>query len=688
MTTQQLQQLIATAREYACRGKHSLAEEHFREAITQQPDNAQLHFAAGNELRHLGNFTEAARHYEKAIALDSDYFGAYCNLGAALRELHQTEKALSCFKQAVALQPDSVEALYNCAMAYSDAGQLNNAHKCLTEALNLRPNMTILLVQAANFYLRQQRIDNAIELLTNALSIEPGSVEILNGLGNCALAKDDSEQAKEYYMQALQIKPDFADAHYNMGVLLRQWHRLDEAVKSFSRAIEFKPSHTAPKVNLAETLQLMGETDESETVLKQVLISDPLNTAAQHALLVSMNYNPRYRYINVINAHLEWADAVNIPSLNREWPNDPNPDRPLKIGYLSPDFCNHPAAHFLEPIISGHNRQQFEVFCYVQMTREDFRTERFKNNCDHWDEINNYTDEEVVNRIATDGIDILVDTAGHLSGNRIGIFARKAAPLQISGIGYPCSTGLKTIDYRLTDFILNPPTIPDITPEQPLAIEPAFCCYMPPDELPAVSSLPAEKNGFVTFGSLHTTARLNEEVITVWSSILSAIPNARLLICRTTLTPSVTTRLSGWFSEAGVDLSRITFCNQIPEEGHLTVYNQIDISLDTFPWSGHTTACESLIMGVPVLTVNGDRPAARMVQSVLNCVGMSKCIAASEADLPKTAAALSEDISALTEVRSSLRETVLSSRLCDAPGYVATLENAYRTVWEEWCMRQ
>jgi protein O-GlcNAc transferase len=688
MTTLQLQTLIATAREHACRGDHTRAIEEFRQVLSRKPDDAPIHFATGNELRHIGDFPAAAKHYEKAIALDPDYFGAYCNLGAALRELHQTEKALSCFKQAVALQPDSVEALYNCAMAYSDAGQLDKAHECLTAALNLRPDMEILLVQAANFYLRQQRIDNAITVLTRALAKAPGSVEILNGLGNCAMAQSNLEQAKEFYQQALKIKPDFADAHYNMGVLFRQWHRLDEAVKSFSRAIEFKPSHTAPKVNLAETLQLMGETDDSEEVLKNVLVNDPVNATAQQALLVSMNYNPRYRYINVINAHLEWADALDSKIDNRTWPNDPAPDRRLKIGYLSPDFCNHPAAHFLEPIVAGHHRDQFEVFCYAQITRDDFRTERFKKISDHWDVINTLNDDEVINHIGIDGIDILVDTAGHLSGNRIGVFARKAAPLQISGIGYPCSTGLKTMDYRITDFILNPPTIPDVTPEQPLAIEPSFCCYQPPDELPPVSSSPMEKNGYVTFGSLHTTARLNEGVITLWTKLLNSLPDSRLVICRTTLTPSVIARLSGWFSRENVNLSRITFCNQLPEEGHLTVYNQIDISLDTFPWSGHTTACESLIMGVPVLTVNGDRPAARMVQSVLNGAGLSRCIASSEDELPETAAALIKDDTSLSEVRSSLRETVLSSALCDTDKYIATLENAYRTVWEDWCMRQ
>jgi predicted O-linked N-acetylglucosamine transferase (SPINDLY family) len=336
-------------------------------------------------------------------------------------------------------------------------------------------------------------------------------------------------------------------------------------------------------------------------------------------------------------------------------------------------------------MLQHHNREQFEVFCYSQTVHIDERTDIFKSFASHWKTIERLNDDEVTALIRSDAIDILVDTAGHFGGNRLEVFANRAVPLQISGIGYPGSTGLAAIDYRISDTIIDPPKQGRVTLEKPILLENGFCCYMLPPTAPPVAPLPACTNRYITFGSLHTTARLNRETIALWSLVLKNVPSARLIICRNTLTPTVISRLSAWFLEDGITLSRIEFRPSIPSAGHLSVYNDIDITLDTIPWSGHTTACESLAMGLPVVTLCGSRHAGRMVSSVLTFSHLSRLIASNENEFVGNAKKLAEDIAELAKMRASLRSHILASPLCDGRGYMLSLEEKYRSIWKDWC---
>lgn len=304
---------------------------------------------------------------------------------------------------------------------------------------------------------------------------------------------------------------------------------------------------------------------------------------------------------------------------------------------------------------------------------------------DHWTDISRLQDSDAAEIIKHDAIDILYDTAGHLHGSRLGIFALRAAPIQVSGIGYPSTTGLAAMDYRLTDTWLDPVGEPVNYTEKLLRLPGGFCCYQTPSLENGVSPLPALRNGYITFGSLHTTARLNEQVIERWSNLLQKLPTARLIISRTSLMPSVVNRLKLWFLNNQIELTRIVFLQAMPQEGHLARYKQIDISLDTLPWSGHTTACESLFMGVPVLTLSGDRAAGRMVGSVLRMAGLPDWIAATEEEFVKIAQEKANSISELAALRVSLGSGLAATPLCDGKTYTAELENAYRTIWTAWC---
>ena len=646
-----LQTILRKAQTSFINQQYSDAANYFTRALEHAPNNPDLLFSAGNAFRHIENFASAAEMYQQAISKRPDFFAAHCNLGAALQQLHHYSEAIIHIEKAVQLQPEIAQ----------------------------------LHLQLADLYSRQSNRDRAYEVLLTALERWPESPEILNGLGNLSFEKHQLNKAKEYYVKALQIRPDYADAHYNLGNILREWKHLDEAVTCYRNAIRFRPDAVLPLVNLGEALQLLGETDESESCFRKALAIDPKCRLAHHNLLVSMNYNYRYTRQEVTDAHNRWGEQFALKVPHHTWLNDPAPDRPLRIGYLSPDFCNHPAAAFLEPILRHHNRDLFEVYCYAQTVHHDDRSERFKRYAHQWHAIERLDDNEVVELIRNDAIDILIDTAGHLNGNRLGVFAQRAAPVQISGIGYPCVTGLNVIDYRITDSVIDPQEVQSGVTEQPLRIKNCFCCYQPPDVLPPLTGLPVQSNGYITFGSLHTTARLNEKTIALWSSVLRALPSSRLIICRTTLTPSVTARLTTLFTRNDVDPARLTFMQTIAKDGHLTVYNRIDLTLDTLPWSGHTTACESLIMGVPVITLKGDRPAGRMVASILTAVGLPEYIASSEKQYAGIAEKATASINDLSLLHSELRSRVLSSHLCDAPLYMQNIEQQYRAVWTAWC---
>ena len=651
MTPQQLQQLLQQARAHAQAHDHTAALSDLCMALQYAPENPDLLFAAGNEARYCNHFEKAAQYFRRASELRTDFFAAHCNLGAALRELHRYTESIEPLKAAA----------------------------------RLRPDLPALPLQLADCHLKAEQPDAARQVLEKALTAAPDNPEILCGLGNCAVKQNNLDKAKAFYVRTLQLQPDHPDAHYNLGTILREWSHLDEATNCFRNAVRFRPESTAPLVDLGETLQLLGETDESESVLRQALAIDPECSLAHDNLLVSMSYNPSHTRSAVEKAHRQWGNDFREISPVNILINNHKSNRKLKIGYLSPDFCNHPTASFLEPVLRYHDREQFELYCYSQTIRSDRKTDRFRQYTENWFIVEQLDDLALTDLIRSHGIDILIETAGHLCGNRLGAIARRAAPLQIGGIGYPGSRGLATMDYRISDVLIDPPEEESGSSETPLRLAPCFCCWQPPDNLPRVTPLSALSNGYITFGSLHTTARLNESVINLWSEVLRALPDSHLQLCRTTLTPSVIRRLSDWFTRNGIDLSRITFRTTIPQEGHLAVYNDIDISLDTLPWSGHTTCCESLVMGVPVLTLYGDRPAGRMVASVLTAVGLAEWTAASREEYAATACRFSQDLHSIGNLRSLLRKQVLTSPLCDGAAYTISFEEQLRELWNTRC---
>ena len=388
--------------------------------------------------------------------------------------------------------------------------------------------------------------------------------------------------------------------------------------------------------------------------------------------------------------HLNYAGQFEAPLASAivSHKNDRSSTRRLKIGYVSPDFRRHSVNYFIEPVLASHNHDNFEVFCYSDVLTPDNVTERLQGYSNQWRDIKGMRDEEVTKLIRQDRIDILLDLAGHSANNRLQVFARKPAPVQVSWIGYPNTTGLSNIDYRIVDSYTDPPGLTDpFCSEKLIRMPESFLCYLPDKGSPDVRDLPAMKTGYVTFGSFNYFPKMSKETVIVWSAILKEVPDSRLIIKTRTLADSGTRQYAmDMFIKNGIASERIDLlAMKTSFEEHLDTYNSIDIALDTFPYNGTTTTCEALWMGVPVVTFAGNVHASRVGNSLLTNTGLYELVANSFEEYISIALNLARNQNNLQTLRESLRDKMSHSPLADAKKFIVNLENCYRKVWEQWC---
>ncbi len=640
---------------FHAQGHFDEAAKRLRTAVGLSPRDSNLLFKLAGSLRALGDIIAAREALEAALACSPAYFDALVNLSEICRTLGDSVAAASRLAAAVALRPGWAEGHNALGLLYEKAGNNDRA---------------------------QMEFIKAIELA-------PANPDPYNNLGMLCAKTGDVRRAMEHYKTALQLRPDFPEARYNLGNCLRDIEEYDAAILSFRAAVRLRPSFTEAIYNLGEALDKTGNYEEAEDCFAAIVSADGIHAKAHSSLLWTLNYDPRYGPAKLYEQHKKFGVTFERP-LHRSAlrPCDAAPGRRLKIGYVSADFNNHPVARFMAPVVRNHDRSQFEIFCYSGVEKPDAQTEFFRRHCDTWIDAEAMPDESLAGRIRQDGIDVLVDLSGHSAGNRLPLFALRPAPVQATYLGYPNTTGLSSIDFRLTDSITDPPGEPRVHTENLLRLDGCFCCYAPPPAAPDVGPLPADTAGAVTFGSTHTLSRLNKSVVELWSEVLRALPLSRLLIFRTTLHGEARARLSGQFEACGVAPGRITMLDTVPPQGHLAVYNSMDIMLDTRPWSGHASACESLWMGVPVVTLATDRFAGRMVASVLSCVSLGECIARSREEFVARATSLASSLDKLRLLRGGLRDTLTASPLCDGARFTRGLESAYRRMWNDCCRKE
>jgi protein O-GlcNAc transferase len=575
-----------------------------------------------------------------------------------------------------------VESLLKYAEILLRKGMLEEARAQLQDVLRRDPacakaHYTLAVVRAA-----EGSPEDAAGHFQEALRFLPGEVKTLNGLGVVLERLGRTEEAALCYGEAVRIDPCYQDAQINLALLLKNHGWLCEAERHLEEAIRLQPDVVRLRYNLANVLHFQGRSLEAVAAYREVLRLDPEHLDAQQNLIFALHYSPQFTDSQICAEH-QAAAALKVlrPGASRpRRASEPTSQRRIRIGYLSPDFRSHAVASFIGPILSHHDASRFEIFCYANLARPDQTTERLMGLAEQWRDICKVGDEEAARLIAADGIDILVDLAGHTSGNRLPLFARKPAPLQVTWLGYPDTTGLPEMDYRITDRLADPPGRTELFhSERLIRLERSFCCYLPPELSPAVGPLPRLASGRVTFGSFNNLAKVTPEVIALWARVLQAVPGSSLLMkCAPLGDPEVCARILAGFSAGGVAAGRIELHpgNPSPAE-HLAQYHRVDIALDTFPYNGTTTSCEALWMGVPVVTLAGTRHAARTGVSILTNCGMAELIGQTPDHYVAIASELARDAGKLQELRAGLRGMMRLSPLMDGAGVTRELEAAY-----------
>jgi predicted O-linked N-acetylglucosamine transferase (SPINDLY family) len=668
-------------------GKLDEAVAQYRRALALNPDHAQACNGLGNALREQGKYEDAAAQYERALALRPELLETRLYLGNLHKARGRLDEAVAQYQGALAFKPDYAEAHNNLGNAFQDQGRLEEAVAHYRQALALKPDYAEANNNLGNAFTVQGKLDEAVTQYQHALALKPDYAEARSNLGNALRAQGQLDEAVAQYERALALKPDYAEAHSNLGTAFQALGKLDEAIEQFERALTLKPELAEAHSNIGAVLKDQGKLNEAIAQFERALAVKPDFVAAHSNLLFCLLYDERLSCDQLLAAHRQWdtryGRGVPRPS---GYANERSAGRRLKIGYVSGDFRQHSVAWFLEPLLTAHDHEAVEVFCYAEVKRPDPVTERFKALADHWRVTVGRSDEAVAAQIAADGIDILVDLAGHTAANRLLVFARKPAPVQVSWLGYPSSTGLSAIDYRLVDAVTDrEDDLGSAASEELVRLDGAFLCYGPPADAPTPA--PRLESSVITFGSFNNPTKYSAATMDAWAELLSRMPAARLVLKGLPFTDTSTQALyHARFRQRGVPPQRITLWGRTADRStHLAHYREIDIALDPFPYNGTTTTCEALWMGVPTVTLSGDRHSGRVGASLLTSVGLTELIAHDVEEYIAIAVRLANDRARLVDLSRSLRRQMAASPLCDAHGFARKIEAVYRSMWWDWC---
>ena len=690
----------------------------FNQALQLKPDFAEAYNNRGNALRQLGRQQEALDSFDKALQLKPDFAEAYNNRGLALRELGRMQEALDSYDKALQFNPRYTETHNNRGITLWDMGRLEKACDSFSRALQLNPEYAEAYNNRGNTLQKLGRSNDALDSYDKALQINPRYTEAHNNQGLALHELGRMQEALDSFDKALQLKPDFAEAHnnrglalrelgqleksldsfdnalqfdpqcvntcYNRGNVLRKLGRLQEALDSFDKALQLKPDLAEAHNNRGLVLQDMIRLEEAEAAYRRALELKPDRELYFSNLLFLLNYAPDHSAEDIFAEYRAYDKRFGMPHRDQWRPHtrSRDPQRRLRIGYVSPDFSIHSTRFFLEPLLAQHNHDRFEIVAYAEVRKDDAMTKRYRGYIDHWVRTNELSDDELSERIRADGIDILVDLAGHTGKNRLGVFARKPAPVSVSWLGYGYTTGLTAIDYFLTDAATVPPDSEHLFSETPWRIDTPAFAYRPADGMGEVGPLPALQRGYITFGTLTRAVRINHRTIRVWSEILKRVNNSRLVINSTNFRdPTAQEALAGRFALEGIGAERLLIGFNSPPWDLL---RSIDITLDCFPHNSGTTLFESLYMGIPFITLAGRPSVGRLGSSILQGAGHPEWIAHSEEEYADKAVALAGDPAALASIRDGLRDDVRHSSIMDEKAFARNVEHAYLQMFEQW----
>ena len=571
------------------------------------------------------------------------------------------------------------------ALQHHHAGRLADAEAIYRQILAQQPNYAEALHLLGVLATQVGRLDVAVDLIRRAIRLAPDSAEMRYNLGHALHALGQFDEAIISYRHAIHLKPDLTQAYNNLANALRETGQMDEAIATFHQALRLKPDFAEAYNNLGSALKVIGQLDAAIDAFRQATRLQPNYVEACGNLVYAIQSHPAYGPGLIREEHRHWNQkhAEPLRKFIQPHTNDRRPHRRLRIGYVSADFRIHVVGQNLLPLFREHDHRQVEVFCYASMLREDAFTEQLRQFADTWRNIAGIADSQAADLIRQDGIDILVDLALHTSGNRLLIFARKPAPVQVTYLGYCSSTGLDTMDYRLSDPYLDPPDSDlSMYSEKTIRLPETYWCYASAGLAPDPSPPPVKATGYITFGCLNNFAKASP-ALDLWTEILQSVPQSRLIIHSHLGTHLNAVRER--FKNKDIFPDRLEFLGRQPWPEYIQIHSRIDIALDPFPWGGGITTCDALWMGVPVVTLLGRTPVGRGGASILSNIGLPELIASTPEEYAQIATDLAKDFSRLAELRRTLRPRMQASPLMNAPRFARNIEAAYRQMWQTWC---
>ncbi len=590
------------------------------------------------------------------------------------------------YRRVLAADPRCADAWHLLGLLSGQSGDPKLAVEYIRRAIDLKPGEPVFHGNLGNALRDQGRLDEAVACYRRALELKPDYAQAHNNLGVALSDLGRTDEAIAAYRRATQLRPDFAEAYNNLGNALLQRLELDEAVASYHRAVELKPDYAEAHHNLGIACKDQGRLDDAVASCRRALELQHGSAAIHSSLVCTLNFCPDCGARTIYEEHRRWHDlhAEPLAPLIRPHANDRSPERRLRVGYVSADLRWHPVGRFLLPLLEAHDREGFEIYCYASQSVADKITARCRARADAWRDVLHYSDEHLAEAVRDDRIDILVDLSMHMAHNRLLAFARKPAPVQVSYLAYPGTTGLRAIDYRFTDLYLDPPELPaEFYSEQSVWLPETYWCYLPVHHRPPVAAAPAARTGYVTFGCLNNFCKVTAPTLAVWSRLLRAVPESRLLLHAHA--GGHRQDVLDCLARHGVSPQRVTFVALLPPADYFQTYEDIDVVLDPFPYGGGTTTCDALWMGVPVVSLAGQTAVGRGGLSILSNLGLADLVARDADEYVRLAVELSGNLSRLGELRRTLRERMRASPLMDAPRFACNVEAAYRTMWREWC---
>jgi protein O-GlcNAc transferase len=573
------------------------------------------------------------------------------------------------------------------ALERQKRGDLSGAEHAYRSILDEQPEHPAALHLLGHVLILQGKTARAIPVLSRAAALMPDDADVSFNLAHALHREGRLNAAEQALRSAVALRSKFTAAWLSLAAVMTDAERFDEAEECFHRALEVEPGSAEAHYNYGNLLHREGRVGEAITHYRAAVDIKPDFVRAHSNLVYALNFTDEFSLEEIFNEHREWArrHADPLTATVRPHANSRTTGRALRVGYVSANFRDHAVTYFFESTLMHHDRTRVSVYCYSDVERPDAHTERLRHADCVWRDIAGQDDESVSELVRRDEIDILVDLTGHTDNHRLLAFARKPAPVQVTWNGYANTTGMTAIDYRITDALADPPGMTEhLHSEKLVRLPEIYMAFTPPAASPDVSAAPIREAGHISLGSFNALSKVTPRVIRVWSDILRALPRAQLLMC-TVPAGRTRERVIREFASHGISDARLELLPKLPFHQFLAAQSRVDIALDPFPFSGTTTTCQTLWMGVPVVTLAGMSHVSRVGVTMLSNVGLRQCVAEDENDYVRSAIALATDTPRLREMRSGLRERMLLSPLTNGARLTRFLEDVYAKMWEDYC---